>query len=151
MFKKILLPLDLSHEHRTAIEVTAQLAKENRADVILLHVIEVIAGLSIEEEKPFYDRLRQAAERHLQTFVKTFTENRIACQGKVLLGNRVRQIVDYAADGGADLIVLSVPGFDPETPIAGWGSLSYRIGLLAKCPLLLVKRPPHTAPAKGQD
>jgi hypothetical protein len=39
----------------------------------------------------------------------------------------------------ADLIVLTAPRIDPDHPVAGWASLSFKISLLAECPILLVK------------
>ena len=45
----------------------------------------------------------------------------------------------WSAEEAADLIVLTAPRFDPAAPGAGWGSMSYRIGILSQCPVLLVK------------
>jgi len=44
-----------------------------------------------------------------------------------------------AAEHQADLIVLTSPPFHPEQPLAGLGSMTWRISLLASCPVLLVK------------
>ena len=46
---------------------------------------------------------------------------------------------DLRAYQRADLIVLTSPRPDPENPVALLGSLSHKIGLLAPCPVLLVK------------
>jgi nucleotide-binding universal stress UspA family protein len=48
-------------------------------------------------------------------------------------------VVRYAAEGKVDLIVLTAPRFDKNHPAVGWGSLSYKVGMLAPCPVLLVK------------
>ncbi len=142
MFKKLLVPLDLTDKHQAVLDAAAELAQQNGGDVTLLHVIEVIAGLSVEEEKRFFNHLERSAQRHLQSYVKALTERQIPCQEKVLIGNRAREIVDFASEIGADLILLTAPGVDPEKPAAGWGSLSYKVGVLSRCPVLLVKRQP---------
>jgi nucleotide-binding universal stress UspA family protein len=66
MFKKILLPVDLTDKHGPALDLAADLAKQSGGGILLLHVIEVIAGLSMEEEKDFYGRLEKMARGHLK-------------------------------------------------------------------------------------
>ncbi len=48
-------------------------------------------------------------------------------------------IVRFAKEQGSEVIVLTAPHVDPAQPTAGWGSLSYKVGLFAPCPVLLVK------------
>jgi hypothetical protein len=48
MFKKILLPIDLTDRHGRVLVVAAELATQSGGEVILLHVIETIAGLAME-------------------------------------------------------------------------------------------------------
>ena len=43
MFKKILVPVDLTDVHQPALDIAARLAKENDGEVTLLHVVEVIS------------------------------------------------------------------------------------------------------------
>ncbi len=45
----------------------------------------------------------------------------------------------YAVEEGMDLIVLKSHRIDLENPSAGWGTVSYKVGILAQCPVLLVK------------
>jgi universal stress protein A len=139
MFKKLLVPLDLTDKHQAVLATAAELAQQNGGDVTLLHVIEVIAGLSIEEDKGFFNRLERSADKHLQGYLKGLMKRQIPCQKKVLIGNRAREIVAFAAENGAELILLTAPRFDPSNPTASWGSLSYKVGLLSQCPVLLVK------------
>jgi universal stress protein A len=139
MFKKILLPLDLTDNHEAAMNIAATLAKQSGGEVTLLHVIEAIPGLSTEEERGFYDRLGWVARKHLERWGDALAGAGAMSRQEVVVGNRPRELVRYATDTGADLIVLTAPRFDPQAPAAGWGSLSYRVGLLAQCPVLLVK------------
>jgi nucleotide-binding universal stress UspA family protein len=139
MFTKILLPVDLSDRHGRALETAAELALQGGGTITFLHVIEVITGSSMEEEKAFYSRLEKAAREHLRRLGEVLTQQRVAWQAEVLFGHRVPAVARYAREAGSDLIVLTAPQFDPENPGAGWGSLSYRISLLSPCPALLVK------------
>jgi nucleotide-binding universal stress UspA family protein len=139
MFKKILLPIDLSHRHQPALEVAAELASQSNGEVVLLHVIEVIAGLSMEEEKGFYGRLEKIARSHLAHQGIALQSRNVSWRAEVFCGHRGPEIVRYANEVRADLIVLTAPRLDPKNLVAGWGSLSYKVGMLSPCPVLLVK------------
>jgi len=107
--------------------------------VTLLHVIEVIPGLSVEEERAFYDRLERRARGQLNHWGARLEGQLISWRQEVLFGHRAPECVRYAAAEGVDLIILTAPRFEPAAPTAGWGSLSYKVGLLSQCPVLLVK------------
>lgn len=137
MYKRILIPLDLTERHTEALRHATNIA--GAGQIVLLHVIETIPGLGSEEEKPFYDRLERVARKHLEKHAATLAAHKVPCQVEIRLGNRAREIVRYATDTAADLIVLTAPTIDPANPTQGWGSMSWRVSLLAPCPVLLAK------------
>ena len=139
MFKRILVPLDLSPNYRRAVETAAELARQGSGEVTLLHVIETIAGIEMEEERDFYNRLETAARTHLHRCGDILKALRVHGHSEILLGHRARAILRFAAEKNADLIVMSAPRIEPGHPEVGWGSLSYKISILAPCPSLLVK------------
>jgi universal stress protein A len=139
MFRKILVPVDLTDTHQRALEIAARLASEGNGEVILVHVIEVIAGLWVEEEREFYDRIEAAARDHLARLGRQIEEYNVPRREEVIFGNRAEEIVRYALEMDIDLIVLTSHRIDPQTPGAGWGTLSYKVGILSQCPVLLVK------------
>jgi nucleotide-binding universal stress UspA family protein len=139
MFKKILLPVDVSDRHGQALDAAADLAGPGGGEITLLHVIEVIAGLTMEEEKDFYRRLEKTARAKLAQLGDRLKPRNVAWRAEVLYGNRGAEVVRHARETGTDLIVLTAPRFDPQHPDASWGSLSYAVGMLAPCPVLLVK------------
>src|SRR5215471_7206151 len=106
MFQKILLPIDLSDRHTRAVETAGQLASRSDGEVVLLHVIEVIPGFSIDEEKTFYGRLEKLAAVLKQRHVRWRQE--------ILLGHRGAETVRYARENGFDLIIVTAPPVDPE-------------------------------------
>ena len=139
MFRNILLPVDLTDKHQKAVAAAADLAAQFGADVTLLHVVELIPGIAAEEEKDFYKRLERIARKHLERLSAGLTERQVSCRGEVLFGNRTVEVVRHAQERGVDLIIVTAPQVTPANPAAGWGSLSYKIGALAACPVLLVK------------
>jgi nucleotide-binding universal stress UspA family protein len=139
MFRKILLPVDLTARHQQALDAATDLARPSGGEVTLLHVIEIIPGLAVEEDKPFYQRLEKKARKHMGDLGGHFESAGVRWRPEILFGARATEVVRYANETGADLIVLTSPRFDPERPAAGWGSLSHKVGLLSSCPVLLVK------------
>jgi nucleotide-binding universal stress UspA family protein len=137
MFKKILLPIDLSDRHAPALRAAVDLARANEGEVILLHVIERISGLQDEEE--FYARLERTASKHLERFRQYLFDHNVLGRVMVILGHRAKEIVRRVSEDKVDLVILTVPRIDPEEVSVGLGSLGYKIGLFAPCPVLLVK------------
>jgi nucleotide-binding universal stress UspA family protein len=138
MFKKILLPVDRSDKHGPALNIAAEMAGQG-GEVELLHVIEIIHGLSMDEEKDFYRRLEKLSRAHVERLGGWIKERNVACHAQILFGSRGPEIIRYARENHCDLIVLTSPRLDPGNLAEGWGSLSYKIGLAAPCPVLLVK------------
>jgi nucleotide-binding universal stress UspA family protein len=139
MFKRILIPLDLTDKHQPVLNMAGEMAGQSGGEVILLHVIESIPGLPAEELAGFYRRLEKSAREHLQRSGQQLGKEQVSWTSEVLIGPRVQEIVRYAAEVDADLILVTAPRLDPDHAGAGWASLSWKIGLLAPCPVLLVR------------
>jgi nucleotide-binding universal stress UspA family protein len=139
VFKKILIPVDLTDVHQPALDIAARLAKGNDGEVTLLHVVEVVAEVWAAEERGFYTRLEQRARDHLARLGRALEARGVPRREEVVFGNRAPEIVRYAAEVGADLIVLKSHRIDLQNPAAGRGTVSYKVGILAQCPVLLVK------------
>jgi nucleotide-binding universal stress UspA family protein len=139
MYKKILLPLDLTDRHEAALQSAVQLARHSNGEVILLHVIELIPGLERENEVDFYKRLETKARAHLGRVGATLTKEQIHWRPEVIFGNRAMDAAGFAEEQHADLIILTSPRFRPEHPASSLGSMTWRISFIAPCPVLLVK------------
>lgn len=137
MFQKILLPIDMSDRHQAALEAVARLAGWSGGEVILLHVIEVIDGMPREE--PFYGRLERLARAHLVQLGERLSARGVPVRVDIVFGHRAREIVRHAREAGADLVVFTARPVDPANAGVGLGSLSYAVGIVAPCPVLLVK------------
>jgi nucleotide-binding universal stress UspA family protein len=138
MFQKILLPVDLSDRHEPALTRAAELARPGEGQVILLHVIETIAGLSVEEERDFYQRLERSARAHLARLGAQLQERVPTWRAEIIYGNPGPEILRYAEKNEIDLIILTTPRLEAVRPV-GLGSLSYKLVPFVDCPLLLVK------------
>jgi nucleotide-binding universal stress UspA family protein len=139
VFKHILVPVDLTDTHQPALEIAARLAQANDGEVTLLHVVEAISEVWATEDREFYNRREQTARDHLARLGHYFEERGVPRREEVVFGHRAPEIGRYAGEIGVDLIVLKSHRIDLEHPAAGWGTVSYKVGILAQCPVLLVK------------
>ena len=140
MFKHILVPLDLSAKNARALAVVLEMAQRNHARVTLLHVIQRIEHIPLGEMQAFYRRLETHAQRRLRLAARRFATKRVEVELVVLIGMPARDIVRHAEAKKVDLIVMSSHKItSPTRPGYGLGTTSYKVGILCRCPVMLVK------------
>jgi nucleotide-binding universal stress UspA family protein len=114
-FRRILVPHDFSTHATRALQVAAELAREHRGRLLVLHVITPYHPVTALPEEhmvswPSPDDLIAGERRHLEGVVSRLVKGRnapaVTC--KVEIGDPYRRIVDAAR--GADLIVMSTAG-----------------------------------------
>jgi nucleotide-binding universal stress UspA family protein len=142
MYRKILVPVDFTEKNEAALSSAIEIAgrsQDEDSEVTLLHVIETIEHVEFAEMADFYRGLEARAAAKLFAMEEPFELAGVAVRHEVLYGKRAETIVRYAEDHGADLMILSSHQVDREHPALGWGTISYRIAILVRCPVLLVK------------
>jgi len=139
MFKTILVPVDRSQRAREAVDKAVHLAKVGQGSVTLLHVIEVIKDTTYDEFRDFYDSLVGPAHAEMEALLEPHRASDVTLDAEVVFGLRVQEILRMAEERDYDLIVLQSHHIDVDEPGKGWGTISHRVGLLATCPVLLVK------------
>lgn len=142
LFRKILIPVDFTEKNEAALEAALQTALQpgdENAEITLLHVIETIEHIEFEEMGDFYRGLETRAAARLGRMEERFRQGGIRVYHDILYGKRAETIVHHAEERGMDLIVLSSHQVDRDHPALGWGTISYRIAIVARCPVLLVK------------
>jgi nucleotide-binding universal stress UspA family protein len=137
VFRRILVPVDFTPKALQAARVAGGVAGED-SGVTLLHVIERIDDNTPGLER-FYRRLDAAARRKLEPFARIFARKGIPVKVVIVYGNRLREILRFAGESRSDLIVMASHRFVRNQAGRGWGTLSYEVGLLSPCPVLLVK------------
>jgi len=141
-FQNILVPVDFTEKNWVALDIAFETAVVNKAAVTLLHVIETIDDGDFDDDldiKEFYRRLKDRANRELETMGQRFVEAGIDVPLKMRFGKRVAEIINYSADHATDLLVMSSHSLVERNPAASVVTLSYQVSLLCECPILLVK------------
>ena len=139
MFRNILVPVDFTLKNEAALNTALDLARGKDVKVTLLHVIETIEHVEFEEMADFYRGLETRAAAKLYGMEERFKQALVPIYHEIVYGKRAEAIVHHAEERAVDLIVLSSHQVDRDHPALGVGTISYRIAIVARCPVLLVK------------
>jgi nucleotide-binding universal stress UspA family protein len=148
MISKILMPTDGSKTAQRAAAYAVDLAKQLKASIIALSVIDersftaktVPASETARHTvEPIEDYLREAAEGYAGEIKKLCDKSGVASKVSIKMGHPVEEIVKEAKRSKADLIVMGSRGRSPLSATV-LGSVSY--GVIhndTSIPLLIVK------------
>jgi len=139
MFKHLLVPIDLSERSERTLGIALELARQSRARVTLFHVVYRVGQIPFDELRGFYERLVKTSEGKLRQAAKRFVGRGVRVSAEVCIGEPAIEIVRAATKNKVDLIVMGSHKVRPARPRPGWGTVSYKVGILCQCPVLLVK------------
>ena len=137
--QRILVPIDFSESTTNVLQYAETLARECRANVTLLHVIQPDGShrrRNISKER-LIEEMREAGEQQLRKLTDELWSGEIATDAVVATGKPCLQIVGEAEEMSSDLIIMSSHGL-----VGSWGL--FRRNTLAKvvrhapCPVLIV-------------
>jgi universal stress protein A len=138
MFKNILVPTDLSDKSKKAMDVAVSISSKDEVTITLLHVIEAIEG-DDEDFQEFYEKLRKRAKKEMEKIAAKYEGEGLEINTQIFVGKRVQEIVRFANDHAIDLIILSSHRIQNFETGEGWATISYKVGILAACPVMMVK------------
>ena len=140
MFRHLLVPIDLSDRNEQALRTAFDLAATNDARITLVHVVTQVRGIPMTELRSFYEQLEERAKARLGSVVRKYAQPGMDVRSVTLIGDPARDVVRWAERQRVDLIVIGSHSVEPRSgPRVGWGSISYKVALLCRCPVLLVK------------
>jgi nucleotide-binding universal stress UspA family protein len=142
--KKILYPTDFSESSLEALKYGISFAKEYGAKLTVMHVVNeqiFSEGLSLPRVVSMEDVEREMvaeAERQLKVIIPL--EDRAGLDWEVVIkkGNPFLEIIRYAHEQDADLIIIGTHGRSGIEHII-FGSTAERVVRKAPCPVLSVK------------
>ena len=139
MFNNILVPTDLSEKSEKALDIALQMSTTDDHRIYLLHVIETLQSDEDDEFQSFYEKLADRALRKMDEMIKKYEEKEDIIDSEIAYGNRSMEIIRFAQEYHIDLIVLGSHRIENIEPSDGWATISYKVGILSPCPVLLVK------------
>ena len=138
-FHHVLVPTDLTERTEKSLQLANTLAALDTSRITLVHVIETIEGLRFGELRPFYRRLEKKAQTAMTRLARRVGTGVAQVDSAVAYGRRAEEIVNFAAAHDVDLIILASHRVNPSRVNRDWGTISYKVTILAQCPVLLVK------------
>jgi nucleotide-binding universal stress UspA family protein len=139
VFQRVLVPVDFTPRSLRAARAAARIAATTRAMTTLLHVIERIDEAGPAGLETFYRKLEGAARRKLEKFAVPFAARGFPVKAEIVYGKPVAEILRYAKASRSDLIVMSSHKLTLRRAAENWGTTSYKVGILSRCPVLLIK------------
>jgi len=141
--KSILVPLDFSPPSKKALDYATGLARQFKAKLTLLHVVEPVGTPDFAASFPLVmedDELMAAARKELEQQVKAARLPRPMVE-KILVrfGRSFHEITEAARTRKVDLIVIATYGHT-GLKHALLGSTTERVVRHASCPVLVVRQ-----------
>jgi nucleotide-binding universal stress UspA family protein len=141
--KSILVPLDFSSPSKKALDYAVAFARQFKAKLTLLHVVEPVATPDFAGSFPLAiddDKQMAAAKDELERVIKAARVPRGSVE-KILVrfGRSFHEIADAARTRKVDLIVISTHGYT-GLKHALLGSTTERVVRHAPCPVLVVRQ-----------
>jgi nucleotide-binding universal stress UspA family protein len=144
MTRRILHPSDFTSFSRAALRKAIEMAKSNRAELLLVHVVSpivLVPGDAYISPK-MYDELagsaRASALKQLEKLAALVKKARVRSRGFVLEGSPAEEIVRFAKGRRVDLIVMGTHGRAGLAKLFV-GSVADRVVAAASCPVLTVR------------
>jgi nucleotide-binding universal stress UspA family protein len=141
--RRILHPTDFSTASSRAYRQALELAKGNRAELLLVHVLAPLVLPSDGYVSPkVYDEMNAAAQadgrKHLDALVKRARQAGVRVRGLLLEGLPHERIAQAARSAKADVVVVGTHG---RTGFSRFflGSVASRVLAVSPCPVLTVR------------
>ena len=144
----VLVPIDFSTTADRALEYAIALGQQLHARLTLLHVLDLTPVTMEDMTAGMTATLLDDLETDAQHLLQASRERvqRAGLQGESLLvqGTPTQTIVDTAGEQGVDLIIMGTHG---RTGLAHvfLGSVAEHVVRQGPCPVLVVRRAPHTS------
>ena len=142
---RIIVPIDFSPHSEAALAWALELSLASGASVDLIHVVEnpMAAGvwssaMYTAEVQGLQINLVRDATRRLRDFVPKVAGVPCRVRRHVRVGDPAREIVKFAAERGANLIVMGTLGRTGLSHLM-MGSVAEHVSRSATCPVLTVK------------
>ena len=141
MYKNILLPIDLNsiETQETAVGMAVEIAKTFGAK---LHIMAVVPNFGVGVVSTFFpedyeEKVLAAAETELQNFLRQRMPEGIEVDHAVATGTIYKEVLDFAGQIKADLIVMA--SHRPELKDYLIGPNAARVVRHADCSVLVVR------------
>jgi nucleotide-binding universal stress UspA family protein len=138
MYKRVLVPLDGSELAEVALPYAEELAGRLGSQITLIHVYESAEAEYQQMHQAYVEKMVEATKRGAERFLAKSKVKRVRIKSALLVGNPAEQIVDYADEENAGLIIIATHG---RSGISRWvvGSVADKVVRATKRPVALIR------------
>lgn len=143
--RKILYATDYSRASARALDEAVRLARQNDAELLVVHVMEPVTPYVTGEDfgsAELYMKLEETtkkeAEFSMNKLLDKLQKSKVKAKGLLLKGTPHDQIVSAAKRRNADLIVIGTHGRTGLSKLF-MGSVAGKVVSTASCPVLTVR------------
>jgi nucleotide-binding universal stress UspA family protein len=138
----IVFPTDFSERSLAAMPWARRMADQMQADIHCIYVVEephIYATLDMGPVPiPSVDELTRSAEKRMASFVSAHLKALGNVTVKVLVGRPAEEVVDYAKEKSAALIIMTTHGYSGVKHVL-LGSTTEAVLRHATCPVLSIR------------
>ena len=118
-----------------------EVVPETKPDEVRVAVIgdSYAAPSGIAHADAWHTLLEQKAQEELEKMVAPYEGSGLKIERVIVFGNRTEEILKFGEGQAVDLMVMNSHKVNLSDPVQGWGTIGYKIGILAQCPVMLVK------------
>lgn len=139
--EKILVPVDFSACSKRAVQEAILLAKQYRASLLLVHVVETYCALGdygLLDYGTLELQSRESAKKELETLITEISAQDIPVKACMCDGHPASKIVEITTKSGVDLIVISTHGRTGLNHVL-LGSTAEEVVRQAPCPVVTLR------------
>jgi len=141
MYETILVPLDGSKTAEIVLPYAVEIAAKLGSEITLVRVSESKSSNIADAYHLYLERVKEQVQNQLEDYG---AKKEAKVFGKILLGKPATEILRYADETGADLIIMASRGSSGEGP---WllGNVAAKVIRATRRPLLLIRAPASNA------
>jgi nucleotide-binding universal stress UspA family protein len=143
-FRRILYATDFSTASRPAFAKAIEVARANRAELLIVHVLPSVGPLGLDGYvvprmyREMEDAVRRGAEKRLKSLLDRARKARVRHRGILLRGLADQEIARAAKARRADLVIVGTQGRTGMARVL-LGSVAARVISASPCPVLAVR------------
>ncbi len=137
--KKVIIPVDFTSTMDKVVEYATSIADQLKSEIVFFHVINDFKGYDMMLVHPSFEPIKKdlenATKERMADLVKDHEGREQPVSGKVVFGEAGEEIVNFAKDQKADMVIIGTHGTKGLERIL-MGSTAEYVVKKAPCPIL---------------
>jgi nucleotide-binding universal stress UspA family protein len=138
LYLKILVPIDGSSYSNKALAHACELAKAQKAVLLLIYVVDKSIPINFLDRKEYLSMLRKYGEKIMKKASSTTNQRGVSSKQIIKEGNVAKEIIKTAKNEKCNLIIVGNKGLGAAARFL-LGSTSTKLAADSPCSVLIVK------------